>query len=245
MFSRIPAHAEGLYDPSYEHDACGVAMVARLDNEPRHEVVDMALDGAGQPRAPRRRGRRHRAPATAPGSSSRCPTRSSARSWTSSCPPPGRYGVGHVLPPARRGAARKLEAAARAQRRASRASGSSAGATCPSTRTTSATRPTPAAPDVQQLFVGPVHGFGDDQDAFERKLYVIRRDRRARRRPRLLRPELLARGRSSTRGCSSPRSCAASTPTCRTSASPRRWRSCTRASRPTRSRAGSSRTRTA
>jgi len=44
MFSRIPAHAEGLYDPRYEHDACGVAMVARLDNEPRHEVIVMALE---------------------------------------------------------------------------------------------------------------------------------------------------------------------------------------------------------
>src|SRR5438128_6705078 len=44
MFSRIPAHAEGLYDPRYEHDACGVAMVARLDNEPRHDVVAKALE---------------------------------------------------------------------------------------------------------------------------------------------------------------------------------------------------------
>ena len=39
--------------------AAASAMVARLDNQPTHEVVDRALDGAGQPRAPRRRGRRH------------------------------------------------------------------------------------------------------------------------------------------------------------------------------------------
>src|SRR5688572_18008140 len=31
--------ATGLYDPRYEHDAC----VARLDNEPTHEVVEMGL----------------------------------------------------------------------------------------------------------------------------------------------------------------------------------------------------------
>ena len=39
------------------------------------------------------------------------------------------------------------------------------------------------------------------------------------------------------------RSCRATSPTCATRASPRGWRSCTRASRPTRSRAGSSPTR--
>src|SRR3712207_4414937 len=35
--------ATGLYDPRYEHDACGVAFVARLDNDPTHEVVEMGL----------------------------------------------------------------------------------------------------------------------------------------------------------------------------------------------------------
>src|SRR5436189_3652137 len=38
-----PPQADGLYDPRFEHDGCGVAMVARLDNEPTHEVVDRAL----------------------------------------------------------------------------------------------------------------------------------------------------------------------------------------------------------
>src|SRR3712207_2203145 len=35
--------AVGLYDPTYEHDACGVAFVARLDAEPTHEVVRRAI----------------------------------------------------------------------------------------------------------------------------------------------------------------------------------------------------------
>ena len=39
-----PPHADGLYDPRFEHDACGVAMVARLDNRPSHEVVQRALE---------------------------------------------------------------------------------------------------------------------------------------------------------------------------------------------------------
>ena len=33
----------GLYDPAYEHDACGVAFVARLDGKPSRETVVRAL----------------------------------------------------------------------------------------------------------------------------------------------------------------------------------------------------------
>src|SRR6185437_2364567 len=39
---RTPAKT-GLYDPAYEHDACGVAFVARLDATPSHETVRRAL----------------------------------------------------------------------------------------------------------------------------------------------------------------------------------------------------------
>jgi hypothetical protein len=42
MFASRP-QAAGLYDPRYEHDACGVALVARLDDRPTRQVVDMAL----------------------------------------------------------------------------------------------------------------------------------------------------------------------------------------------------------
>jgi glutamate synthase (NADPH/NADH) large chain len=42
LFSAIPA-AQGLYDPSNEHDACGVAMVATLNKEATHEIVSKAL----------------------------------------------------------------------------------------------------------------------------------------------------------------------------------------------------------
>ena len=33
----------GLYNPADEHDACGVGMVARLDNRPTHEVISRAI----------------------------------------------------------------------------------------------------------------------------------------------------------------------------------------------------------
>ncbi len=42
-FAPSSATRDGLYDSTNEHDACGVAMVARLDNEPRHEVVSQGL----------------------------------------------------------------------------------------------------------------------------------------------------------------------------------------------------------
>ena len=33
----------GLYDPQFEHDACGIGFVARLNNNPQHDVLAMAL----------------------------------------------------------------------------------------------------------------------------------------------------------------------------------------------------------
>jgi glutamate synthase domain-containing protein 1 len=35
--------AQGLYDPAFEHDACGVAFVARLDGVATHEAVARSL----------------------------------------------------------------------------------------------------------------------------------------------------------------------------------------------------------
>ncbi|OYN86563.1 glutamate synthase large subunit [Parenemella sanctibonifatiensis] len=35
--------AQGLYDPAFEHDACGVAFVAQLSGEPSHEIVAKGL----------------------------------------------------------------------------------------------------------------------------------------------------------------------------------------------------------
>ncbi|XKF78918.1 glutamate synthase large subunit [Glutamicibacter arilaitensis] len=41
-FAAIPP-AQGLYDPSAEKDACGLAMIASLKNNPTHEIVSHAL----------------------------------------------------------------------------------------------------------------------------------------------------------------------------------------------------------
>ena len=40
----MPARpAQGLYDPSFEHDACGVAFVAQLSGEASHDIVAKGL----------------------------------------------------------------------------------------------------------------------------------------------------------------------------------------------------------
>src|SRR5262245_55886156 len=36
--------AQGLYDPRYEHDNCGLGFVARLDRTATHRVVEQALE---------------------------------------------------------------------------------------------------------------------------------------------------------------------------------------------------------
>ncbi|WP_375483580.1 glutamate synthase large subunit [uncultured Jatrophihabitans sp.] len=41
-FSAVPP-AQGLYDPAFEHDACGVAFVADLHGRPSHRIVSQAL----------------------------------------------------------------------------------------------------------------------------------------------------------------------------------------------------------
>ncbi|MDQ3759795.1 MAG: glutamate synthase subunit alpha, partial [Actinomycetota bacterium] len=40
---RTSPRAAGLYDPAHEHDGCGVACLARLDGQPIHEVIERAI----------------------------------------------------------------------------------------------------------------------------------------------------------------------------------------------------------
>jgi len=34
---------EGMYDPSYEHDACGVGFVVNMDGTKSHEVISRGI----------------------------------------------------------------------------------------------------------------------------------------------------------------------------------------------------------
>ena len=45
IFKRIGfPEKKGLYDPSFEKDACGFGFIADINNEPKHEIVHQALD---------------------------------------------------------------------------------------------------------------------------------------------------------------------------------------------------------
>jgi glutamate synthase domain-containing protein 1 len=38
-----PPEPEGLYDPQFEHDACGVGMICHIKGHPSHDIIRNAL----------------------------------------------------------------------------------------------------------------------------------------------------------------------------------------------------------
>jgi glutamate synthase domain-containing protein 2/glutamate synthase domain-containing protein 1/glutamate synthase domain-containing protein 3 len=165
--------AQGLYDPSYEHDACGVAFVARLDGVASHETVQRALTALEN--------LEHRGAAGADADTGdgagmliRVPDALFRGELGEELPPLGQYGVAVCFLPRDAERAAELEqllvatVEAEGQRAIRwrdvpvdpRHVGRVAGA---------------AAPVVRQLFVAASPELAADQDAFERKLYVIRR----------------------------------------------------------------------
>jgi glutamate synthase (NADPH/NADH) large chain/glutamate synthase (ferredoxin) len=173
-----PPRAVGLYDPRFEHDACGVGMVARLDNRPTHEVVAQAIAALENLE---HRGASGADPTTGDGAGilMQMPDELLRATVAFELPPVGRYGVLMCfLPTADAPRARLEELLERvAREEGQRVLGwrevpvdvEHVG------RTAGACRPV-----VRQLFVGAAEagspaGEGFDQDAFERKLYVIRR----------------------------------------------------------------------
>src|ERR687883_676603 len=44
QYSALLPRASGLYDPRFEHDACGVGFVARLSGQPGHDIVAKAVE---------------------------------------------------------------------------------------------------------------------------------------------------------------------------------------------------------
>jgi glutamate synthase domain-containing protein 2/glutamate synthase domain-containing protein 1/glutamate synthase domain-containing protein 3 len=162
----------GLYDPTYEHDACGVAFVARLGAPASHEVVSRALWALEHLE---HRGAEGADPDTGDGAGIllQLPDEFLRGEAGFEVPEKGRYGVAVCFLPrddaARAETVRLIEQAVRDERqhvlgwRDVPVNDEHCGTTARS-----------VAPYIQHLFVGA----GDevtDQDAFERKLYVIRR----------------------------------------------------------------------
>ena len=160
----------GLYDPAAEHDSCGVGFVARLDAQPHHHVVQDAvqilvnLEHRGAVGADKATG-------DGAGLLLQIPDAFFRQALGKPLPEAGAYAVGMIFLPADAAPAARCVAAVEAAARSEGAevlawrnvptSGSHLGELARSTQ-----------PVVRQVFLGR-SGIADD--AFERKLYVIRR----------------------------------------------------------------------
>jgi glutamate synthase domain-containing protein 2/glutamate synthase domain-containing protein 1/glutamate synthase domain-containing protein 3 len=168
-----PPQAVGLYDPRFEHDACGVGMVARLDNVPTHEVVSRALTALENLE---HRGATGADPCTGDGAGilMQMPDELLRATVDFELPVPGAYGVLMCFLPTEDAPRKKLEALLEStvlgegQRvlgwREVPVDPAQTGEVAGGCR-----------PVIRQLFVGAGDAQLGDQDAFERKLYVIRR----------------------------------------------------------------------
>ena len=168
-----PPGATGLYHPSYEHDACGIALVAKLWGEATHAVVEKALDALENLE---HRGAEGADPNTGDGAGILLQIPDAfIRSAVSGIdlPVPGRYGVGVCFLPAdperRLSVEQTIEDTIRAEGQRllwwrdvpvdDRYVGETARM---------------SAPVIRQVIVEASEEI-EDQGAFERKLYVIRR----------------------------------------------------------------------
>jgi glutamate synthase domain-containing protein 2/glutamate synthase domain-containing protein 1/glutamate synthase domain-containing protein 3 len=172
MHSKQP-QAVGLYDPRYEHDACGVGMVARLDNQPTHEVVTKAIQALENLE---HRGASGADPTTGDGAGilMQMPDELLRALAGFELPPLGRYGVLMCFLPNEQESRRELEQLLErtVEQEGQQVLGWRDVPVDPehTGRVAGACRPV-----IRQLFVGAGEAQASDQDAFERKLYVIRR----------------------------------------------------------------------
>jgi glutamate synthase domain-containing protein 2/glutamate synthase domain-containing protein 1/glutamate synthase domain-containing protein 3 len=171
--NKQPPRAVGLYDPRFEHDACGVGMVARLDNQPTHEVISRAITALENLE---HRGATGADPCTGDGAGilMQMPDELLRAVVDFELPGLGAYGVLMCFLP--------TDAAARARledllERTVRDEGQRllGWREVPVDETQTGDVAAACRPAIRQLFVGAGPAEEGDRDAFERKLYVIRR----------------------------------------------------------------------
>ncbi len=168
-----PPGATGLYDPANEHDGCGIALVAKLWGEASHAVVEKALDALENLE---HRGAEGADPNTGDGAGILLQIPDGffrAAAAGVELPPPGRYGVGVCyLPtdPERRLALEQLI------EETIEAEGQRAiwWRDVPTDERHVGETARLSAPVIRQVLIEAAEHL-EDQDAFERKLYVIRR----------------------------------------------------------------------
>jgi glutamate synthase domain-containing protein 2/glutamate synthase domain-containing protein 1/glutamate synthase domain-containing protein 3 len=171
--NKQPPKAVGLYDPRYEHDACGVGMVARLDNRPTHEVVSRAITALENLE---HRGASGADPRTGDGAGilMQLPDELLRAVVDFELPPAGAYGVLMCFLPTDPEPRGRLEALLE------QAVGELDQVVLgwrevPINEQETGEVAAACRPVIRQLFVGAGAAQLDDRDAFERKLYVIRR----------------------------------------------------------------------
>ncbi len=172
MHAIKPSQAAGLYHPEQEHDACGVAFVAKLTEQPDHGVIERALFALENLE---HRGAAGADPTTGDGAGIllQLPDGFLRAVAGVELPPAGRYGVAVCFLPHDEAPRARLEAlvertvAEEGQRvlawRDVPVDGAHVGMVASRT-----------APRIRQLVIGAADEL-PDQDAFERRLYVIRR----------------------------------------------------------------------
>ena len=175
MTSQIkqPPRAVGLYDPRFEHDACGVGMVARLDNQPTHEVISRSITALENLE---HRGASGADACTGDGAGilMQMPDELLRSVVDFELPRRGEYGVLMCFLPTDPAVRGRLEGMLErtVQQEGQRLLGWRDVPVCEehTGEVAAACRPV-----IRQLFVGAGAEQLGDQDAFERKLYVIRR----------------------------------------------------------------------
>jgi glutamate synthase domain-containing protein 2/glutamate synthase domain-containing protein 1/glutamate synthase domain-containing protein 3 len=168
-----PTEPVGLYDPGYEHDACGVAFVARLSGEPSHETVQRAITALENLE---HRGAAGADPNTGDGAGMllQIPDEFLRAVIGAELPPAGQYGVCVCFLPQDEERRAELERVladtveAEGQRVVSWRD-------IPVDKDYVGITANYFAPYIKQLVVAASPELAGDQDAFERKLYVIRR----------------------------------------------------------------------
>jgi len=170
---RQPQQADGLYDERYEHDACGVAVVARLDNIPSHEVVRLGIEAVANLE---HRGAAGADPETGDGAGLllQMPDEFLREIAGFELPPAGSYGVAMCFLPT--DSAEQSELTALLERITLEEGQRVLGwRDVPTDDRRIGPTARASQPTIRQLFIGAGPAHDTDQDAFERKLYVIRR----------------------------------------------------------------------
>ncbi len=172
MSLRALPPAQGLYDPALEHDACGVGFVCHIKNEKSHRIIEQGLEILERLT---HRGAVGADPKAGDGAGIlvQIPDAFFRTQLAFELPPAGHYGVGMFFLSSDRQARLQLQETIERHLR-------EAGQTVlgwrdvPVENSDLGESVLPTEPVVRQLFVGR----GDncpDQDAFERKLFVIRK----------------------------------------------------------------------